>query len=261
MLRIVLLALVLMVHTSSHASEVLTNQTVMQMVKLSLSDDIVMRKIQTSICQFDTSPAALSQLQGAGVSSAVIGAMMDAGRPTAVSPTAATTQPYARPVVGQGGTTFGLMTGSAFQPMASTRVSTEISNRKSWIPVYGKFASSETFLFIQGTHAATTAASRTPDFVTTIDPSRLRLVELGAHKRGDRYVVLTKGQTKRELGISAVPTGSGAFKVTPSQTLTPGEYAWLVSPEGSQSGQSVLSAAIAAQMGGAWSAAYDFAVR
>jgi hypothetical protein len=59
-------------------AEVLTNSDVVKMVKAKLGDGIVISKIKTSACNFDTSVDALVKLKEAGVSDPVIQAMNDA---------------------------------------------------------------------------------------------------------------------------------------------------------------------------------------
>jgi len=58
--------------------EVLTNSDVVKMVKVKLADGIIISKIKTSACNFDTSVNALVKLKEAGVSDPVIQAMHDA---------------------------------------------------------------------------------------------------------------------------------------------------------------------------------------
>lgn len=55
----------------------LTNASVIDMVKLKLSEAIIIQKIKLSKCNFDTSPAALSALTKAGVKDNIMMAMMD----------------------------------------------------------------------------------------------------------------------------------------------------------------------------------------
>lgn len=67
----------------------LTNQDVVDLVKTGLSSDIVVAKIRTSTCQFDTSTAGLKGLKDAGVPDSVIVAMVDPSN----KPAAATDAP------------------------------------------------------------------------------------------------------------------------------------------------------------------------
>ena len=59
---------------------VLKNQDVISLAKAGLDDGIIIAKIASSTCQFDTSTAALIKLKQSGVSAAVIKAMVGAGK-------------------------------------------------------------------------------------------------------------------------------------------------------------------------------------
>lgn len=48
------------------AQSIMTNNDVIDLVKSGMSADIIVAKIRTSNCQFDTSAAALKSLKGAG---------------------------------------------------------------------------------------------------------------------------------------------------------------------------------------------------
>jgi hypothetical protein len=57
----------------------LTNSDVLKMVVAKFGDDVVIAKIRTSICSFDTTIDTILNLKTAGVSDAVIQAMVEAG--------------------------------------------------------------------------------------------------------------------------------------------------------------------------------------
>ena len=59
----------------------LTNKGILDMVKGGLAAEIILAKIQTSPCDFDTSSAALIEMKAAGVPDAVILAVVTAGSP------------------------------------------------------------------------------------------------------------------------------------------------------------------------------------
>lgn len=64
----------------------LTNANILKMHGMRLSPDIIVAKIQSSPCEFDTSPAALQKLKQAGISDKIILAMVQA--PSASAPPA-----------------------------------------------------------------------------------------------------------------------------------------------------------------------------
>jgi hypothetical protein len=68
--------------TADPGSQPLSNSDVSGMLKAGVSSDVVIAKIKTSPCKFDTSAAALEQLKADGVPSSVILAMVDAPAPS-----------------------------------------------------------------------------------------------------------------------------------------------------------------------------------
>lgn len=75
-----ILALLFIVYpASAQQSETLTNQTVVQLHKAGMGNDLIKAKIQTSTCSFDTSTDGLITLKKAGVSDEVIALMLNKG--------------------------------------------------------------------------------------------------------------------------------------------------------------------------------------
>jgi hypothetical protein len=65
---------------SQGTREILTNDKVIELVRLGLSENIIVEKIRQSECKCDTSTAAMGKLKAARVSDAVIMAMMESSR-------------------------------------------------------------------------------------------------------------------------------------------------------------------------------------
>ena len=59
----------------------LSNADIIKMVHLKFGDNVIVAKIKSSACNFDTSMDALVKLKQAGVSDAVLAAMVEAGTP------------------------------------------------------------------------------------------------------------------------------------------------------------------------------------
>jgi hypothetical protein len=93
------LALLCIAAPAVSEGEALTNKSVIEMVKIGLSEAIITKKIKSSSAAFDTSIASLRALKEAGVGDSVIEAMMAAGErsqsPAVSVPTAAATAPGA----------------------------------------------------------------------------------------------------------------------------------------------------------------------
>ena len=64
---------------ATEAAALLTNDDILKMAKVKMPDAIIITKLKTSKCRFDLKTDALVQLKSAGVSDAVIVAMMEAG--------------------------------------------------------------------------------------------------------------------------------------------------------------------------------------
>lgn len=71
--------------------ETLTNQSIIDMAQLGISQDVMLAKIKNSKASFDTSAAALQALKKAGVSDVVIMAMVQKASGIEISSTATTT--------------------------------------------------------------------------------------------------------------------------------------------------------------------------
>lgn len=63
---------------AAHPSQALSNKDVLDMENVGLGPDVIIAKIKSSTCDFDTSPAALEQLRAAKVPNEVILAMVQA---------------------------------------------------------------------------------------------------------------------------------------------------------------------------------------
>lgn len=74
----------------------LTNSEVVSMVKAGLSADVIIAKVETSECAFDTSPGALEKLKAAGVPETVILAMVKAPNASASNEKPAHSAPLAQ---------------------------------------------------------------------------------------------------------------------------------------------------------------------
>ena len=65
--------------TSQNNQTVLTNNDILQMVKLGFSVELISAKIKSSKTQFDTSPAVLMEIKQGGVSESILVTMVEAG--------------------------------------------------------------------------------------------------------------------------------------------------------------------------------------
>src|SRR5262245_56724638 len=86
----------------SLAQEVLTNDSVIQMIKAGLPEGVVISKIKSTATKFDLSADSLVNLKKAGVSDKVLEAMMAAGTGAPAPATAAATPTPPAPALAAG---------------------------------------------------------------------------------------------------------------------------------------------------------------
>lgn len=219
----VVLAACLTASAASAADNVLDNQAIVQMVHLGLDQQVIEAKIHASTTNFDTNPEALAKLKREHVPAAIIADMINAGS------TAATGANGVNPTTNPGATSFQFVAADgARTSMSPVRVTADASYRKAWIPFH--IGGPETFLFIQGRHAALHTGND-PAFTTNINPISVRLVHLGEKKDRDaRYVVFSGSTTDREVQVTSTQVGTGLWQIKPQVPLQAGEeYAFLVS--------------------------------
>lgn len=214
---ILLLLAVVQPSAVSAAEGALTNEAIIAMVRAGLDDEIVVSKIRASRNAFDTSPAGLTALRAAGVSIAVVKAMIEASGPSA-SAQRASDIPDGSVV---------LRDRSGFKAISGVPVT--VNQRRTgeqWIPIYGYFAPNRTAAYLAGVAAPSRTTQTKPIFYSRIEPQRLRLVWLGTHGNS-RYVSFADGRTDREVQIKAELVQSGIYRIAPVNDLAPGEYAFL----------------------------------
>lgn len=68
------------------APRALTNQSILTFLEAELSDEVIIRKIQASECQFDVSPEAIADLKKQGVSKSVLEEMINVSTPAPKPP-------------------------------------------------------------------------------------------------------------------------------------------------------------------------------
>jgi hypothetical protein len=256
---IVTLSVVLLGLTFSQvakADEVLNDASVIQLQKLNLGDDVIVQKIKSSKCNFDTSVAGLTLLKSAGVSSAVIAAVVAAPvTPVATPAPAPTPAPAANPndpasphapgiwvVVGTTNNQSTLIPLTSETPI-------EISHGGYIGPFgIGKIA---TTARLAGVNAPIELAQAKPDFYLyfnnataefagAVAPAEITLAQfkvLGAsdkHNPNQRAVdVAEHGAYGSSYGVDRkavrpfdiTPVANDIYKITPRADLADGEYA------------------------------------
>ncbi|MGH7315110.1 MAG: hypothetical protein ACREJS_02510, partial [Candidatus Rokuibacteriota bacterium] len=192
MTRVVLvLALVAAVALSlpaatSLAQEVLTNDSVVQMIKAGLPESVVISKIRSTATKFDLRTESLVSLKKNGVSDKVLEAMMAPGSPAAGTPAAPPAATTAGGSLRDRDTIYHLTGGTPVEMFAtSANLETNMV-----------FFQSKSEVVLEGRKAKYRMADKLPVFLSTYGPTDAPLVKL---KPGD-------SNDDRNLKIS-----SGAF--------------------------------------------------
>ena len=73
----ILLTVLMMLTVFNMKAQELTNGSILEMIKLGFTDDIIIAKIKSSSCSFDTDINTLKSLKETGVSSDIIVAMLE----------------------------------------------------------------------------------------------------------------------------------------------------------------------------------------
>lgn len=216
----------------SAAQEVLTNESVLNMVRAKLPESVIIQKIRSSQRKFDTSSDALIKLKGAGVPDKVIEAMVS--EPGATSPPAAQSAPPA----------------TAAEPLISHATG---GGEKQLKPVYGNmqikvepFAGARQEVVLPEPRAQYRIAEKQPVFSTPQAAEQWILAKLKPGKR-DRNLPMSQGggwgsfggttlqfgvDPKYVIKLAAEPGPQGATRLKPVEPLAPGEYGFVAVARG-----------------------------
>ncbi|HUI08569.1 MAG TPA: hypothetical protein VL486_16335 [Verrucomicrobiae bacterium] len=241
--------------TAVAADQKLTNDSILEMHKLGLGDGVVIEKIKVSACNFDVGLDALKQLKDAGISDAIIQAMIAAGSPTKprTAPTVGTTtgDPNDPQVAHETGIwLLQQVDGKNKMSMLTPNTFDQTSTGGGWGVGWGGTAKMRSIL--QGAHAdlqvpdskpvfyfyfdtagsslssASKVATSPNDFALVVMEVRrdknVRRLEIGKVNLGGSKQGLNQKTTR---GIEAEKVADGIYKVTPQEDLKDGEYAFV----------------------------------
>ena len=269
------------------AQETMTNDEVITLTKAGLSGPIIEGKIRSSKTNFDMSTDALIKLKQAGVSDAIVAAMLEAksGKPMmasgggSISNDSATVgalgdpnDPMSRhnygiylyeetdggrkmtalkPTVSAQNRTGGLFTSSLTYGIGKVKTKTNLPGRNAALQLQ---STSPTFYFyLDITSGGLNTASGVPS-----DPNEFTLVNFN-QRSDNREVTIGKSNAFGAKGglsdeyvvkVTAQDMGNGIFKVTPVSPLKKGEYGFMLV----NSGNSNTAAGVGAKF-------FDFGVQ
>jgi len=233
-------------------SEILTNGSITEMKSLGLGDEVIVGKIKTSTCNFDTSIAALKELKNAQVSDAVIQAMLAAGKPAAPAPAVAPADPNDPKAAHASGIyLYEEVDGKPKMTQMNPSRVEDVSSGGAWGVGFGGTA--KTRAVLSGAHAQTQIKETEPVFyfyfaksdaslgsmdisATSADDFALGIMEAHvSHDQPVRRLEISKmslggyhaGLNKKDVRqFTTEKISDGVFKVTPT-ALKPGEYAFI----------------------------------
>jgi hypothetical protein len=202
--------------TRGSAQDVLTNDSVIGMVKAGLAESVIIQKIRASPRKFDTSTDGLIKLKAAGVPDKIVEAMISGGAPAAAA--ASPADP-----------TIAHVSAAGTRPLKPAQGEIETS--------VAPFAGSRQEVVIPAARAEYRMSDKQPVFSTNLTAEQWALVRLKPGKN-DRNLPISKnsgwgwgGMTFRQgpdpkyrVALAGQPGPDGATNMRPTDPLAPGEY-------------------------------------
>jgi hypothetical protein len=236
---LLVLGSVLMSAAPATAQEVVTNETVIQMVRAGLSEGVILAKIRSSQTKFDTRTDALIAMKQAGVSENVMAAILGGGAPPAraAAPPAASAPAGAVVVVPPAASQRGK--GPVFHVTGGKQV--ELIAASGGIETSSMPYNRKTELVLAGNKATYRTVERQPVFLSTTEPAEMPLVRLDPGKN-DRNLKFSSsvrtpyaGSTSQRgirsedrIDVDAERDQQGYFRIRPRAPLPPGEYGFVL---------------------------------
>lgn len=261
-----ILLLLSMTATFSQTGETITNQTIIQLRKAGLGKEVLINKIQTSVCNFDLSTNSLIALKKENIPDDVISAMMTkSSTPVSISPTQDNTATTATGIPPSSGIYYFDSTANKyveFDPSvlsnqksggfseALKRSVTTLFNAKKRASISGAeanikfYGTKPQFLFVFDTTAGGFSNSNSI-WSTVQSPNEFFLVKLTVVKNSREVVVGKENNWKSDVGVDdelKVPFTTkkirrGVYEVTPTTTLQAGEYCFMFAASSMYAGQ------------------------
>jgi hypothetical protein len=202
------------------AEEIITNETILTMVKAGLGEELIISKIKTSKNQFDVSMDGILKLKNEGVNENIIKAMLEASKPKVSTP------PEPSGIAGMIISNLYLKKAEKLLAIPPIIAETAVSSKRHFIPYY--FGPHDIWHFIRGEKSIVRTNEKNPLFCTKMNPSGFVLVKLTYQKAKDiRFVISTGSVYKETIPIEFKESQEGLFEIFSKVDLLPGEYAFL----------------------------------
>jgi hypothetical protein len=240
-------------------TEVITNQTIIELHQAGLSKEIIKSKIQSSTCNFDVSTDALVNLKKANVPDEVVNAMISKGSGNAEQEENSV---YSKLSSGIYYFDSSLNTYVGMDPSILTNQKSGGLGQLLRVSVTGLF-NSKLRASLSGKEANTKFQDALPSFIFVFDatgsgfsnsstfmgnvqsPNEFFLVKLKVEKKSREIVVGKENNIKTDIGIdddAKIPFVSkklqnGVYQVSPTNNLKKGEYCFMFAASSMYSGQ------------------------
>jgi len=231
---VVLMALSLTVATSV-GQEVLTNDSVVQMIKAGLPESLVIAKIRSTPTKFDLRTESLVSLKKSGVSDKVLEAMMTPGSPAPGAQAAAPPPSAAAPAAGT------LRDRDAVYQLIGGKY-VELFPTSANLETNMAFFSSKSEIVLEGRKAKYRTSDKQPVFLSTYGPTDAPLVRLKpGDSNDDRNLKISSGafmpfggtqkmgvRNEDKIATNIERDSRGFYRVVPAEPLPPGEYGFIL---------------------------------
>jgi len=218
--------------TTSLAQEVLTNDSVVQMVKAGLPEAVVIAKIRSTATKFDLRTESLVSLKKNGVSDKVLEAMMAPGSPSSGAVAAAPAAPASAGSLRDRDAIYHLV-GGKYVEIFPTSANLETNMA---------FFQSKSEVVLEGRKAKYRLSDKQPVFLSTYGPTDAPLVKLKpGDSNDDRNLKISSGafmpfggtqkmgvRNEDKIATNIERDARGFYRVTPAAPLPPGEYGFIL---------------------------------
>lgn len=214
------------------AQEMLTNESILTMVRAGLPEGVIVAKIRSSQTRFDLSTDALIKLKQAGVPDRALETMASQGAPPG-SPAVATQPPAPAP--------FSIpAAGVGIYHMDAGKL-VELRQRRGKLEATAGPSFRKVELVIPSRRAEFRISDRQPVFLATYFPAGTELARLRPGGKDDRNLKMMKqtgpfGATLSTgidedaiVRVTVERDSQGRFLIRPSAPLAPGEYGFVFS--------------------------------
>ena len=217
------------------AQEVLTNDSVIQMVKAGLPEAVVIAKIKSTATKFDLKTDSLVSLKKAGITDKVLEAMVAAGSGSSSTPSAMPAPPA--PAVAAGALknqdVIYQLLGGKYVEMFATSANLETNMA---------FFQSKSEVVLEGRKAQYRTTEKQPVFLSTYSSTDAPLVRLKpGDEHNDRNLKIGSGafmpfggtqkmgvRNEDKIAVTIERDARGFYRVTPTAPLAPGEYGFIL---------------------------------